>query len=140
MASQDATTTSDMLVDANTFDVDGPIRAQFSSSSIRGIPLMSYEDAGLNLTFEGDKITQAKTALGQLVTVTLDEVVDAYIRTFTLILPIIRVGDDEVAEFEALGIETTDRSGAFVPTGGPAGVLQTSRVHQLHGNARWVEP
>ena len=62
MASQDATTTSDMPVDANTFDVDGPIRAQFSSSSIRGIPLMSYEDAGLNLTFEGDKITQAKTA------------------------------------------------------------------------------
>jgi hypothetical protein len=140
MASQDATTTSDMLVDANTFDVDGPIRAQFSSSSIRGIPLMSYEDAGLDLTFEGDEITQTETVLGQLVTVTLEEAVDAFVRTFTLILPTIRVADDEVAEFEALGIETTDRSGAFVPPGGPAGVLQTNRVYQLHGNARWVEP
>jgi hypothetical protein len=140
MASQDAATTSDMLVDANIFDIDGPIRAQFSSSSIRGIPLMSYEDAGLDLTFEGDEITQAETALGQLVTVTLEEVVDACMRTFTLILPTIRVADDEVAEFQALGIETTDCSGAFVPPDGPAGVLQASRVHQLYGNARWVEP
>jgi hypothetical protein len=42
-------------------------------------------------------------------------------------------------EFDALGIETTDGSVAFVAPPGPAGVLQTSRFHELHGIAQLVD-
>src|SRR4051794_22469114 len=44
------------LVDANLFDVAGPIRINFSRSSITGRPLFSYQDAELNLNFQGDEI------------------------------------------------------------------------------------
>ena len=64
---------------------------------------------------------------------------DAFTRTFTLIVPTIRVPHGGQAEFDTLGIETIDRSSAFTTPLGPAGVLQTYQVHQLHGNAQQVD-
>jgi hypothetical protein len=49
------------------------------------------------------------------------------------------VGAGEQEELDTLAIETTDRSGAFVPPPGPAGVLQAYRVHQVSGSAQHVE-
>jgi hypothetical protein len=72
------------------------------------------------------------------VTVTLDDVPDAFVRRFTLLVPVVRLQMGDEVEFAALGIETTDRSGAFVPPPGPAGVLQSHRIHQLSGVARLV--
>jgi hypothetical protein len=139
MTRYDSTTAAETLADANMFEIDGPIRTHFSATSIQGVPLLSYEDAELDLSFEGDQIIRIQTPLGVLVIVTLKEVVDAARRTFTLVVPAIRVADDEVVEFDTVGIETTDRSVAFVP-GGSAGVLQVNRIHQLHGTARSVQP
>jgi hypothetical protein len=127
------------LFDANLFDIVGPIRINYSSSSITGVPLLSYKDADLDLNFQDDEITRVDTSLGELVTVTLENVVDAFIRTVTLVVPRIRLAQGEEEEFDTLAIETTDRSGAFVPPPGPAGVLQTYRVHQVHGTAQRVE-
>jgi hypothetical protein len=61
-----------------------------------------------------------------------------FIRRFTLLVPVVRLHMGDEVEFAALGIETTDRSGAFVGPPGPAGVLQSHRVHQLSGVARLV--
>ncbi len=71
-------------------------------------------------------------------TLVLDDAVDAFLRTFTLLVPVVRLQMGDEVEFSAVGIETTDRSGAFVPAPGPAGVLQTHRVHQLSGTATLV--
>jgi hypothetical protein len=136
MGYEDPTVIANQLFDATLFAIVGPIHVNYSSSSITGVPLVSYKDSELDLNFQGDDITRVQTSLGELVTVTLQTVPDAFTRTFTLIVPPIRVPPGGQAEFDTLGIETTDRSGAFVPPPGPAGVLQTYQVHQLHGNAQ----
>jgi hypothetical protein len=139
MTDQHAAATPDALVDANVFDIVGPIRINFSSSSISGVPLMSYKDSEFDLNFEDDEITRIETSLGELVTVTLENAVDALIRTFTLVVPTIRVADEEKVVFHTFGVETTDCSGAFRPPPGPTGVLQINRFHQLTGSAQRVE-
>lgn len=126
------------LVAANMFDIDQPIRFNYSSTSITGAPLVTYQDAVLDLNFRGDEITRVDTVFGELVTVTLENAVDAFVRTFTLIVPSIALTPGESIEFDTFGFETIDRSGAFVPAPGPSGVLQGYRVHSMHGSAQHV--
>jgi hypothetical protein len=137
--SRESEAMANQLVDANLFDITGPIRINYSSTSITGVPLVSYKDADLDLNFQDDEITRIQTPQGELVTVTLDNVVDAFTRTFTLVVPSIRLPRGQEVEFTTLGFETTDRSGAFVPAPGPSGVLQTYQVYQLRGTAQHVE-
>ena len=139
MGYEDPTAITNQLFDATRFDIAGPIHVNYSSSSITGVPLVSYKDAELDLNFQGDDITRVETSLGELVTVTLQTVPDDFTRTFTLIVPTVRVPHGGEAEFDTLGIETTDRSSSFVGPLGTAGVLQTYQVHQLHGNAQQVD-
>lgn len=139
MTTQAQRTSGGVLVDANLFDILGPIHVNYSRSSIAGVPLLSYQDAELDLSFRGEEITCVEASFGDLVTVTLEDVVDAFVRTFTLVLPRVRVTPGGSAEFDAIGIETVDRSASFVPAPGPAGVLQTYRTHQLHGTAQQVD-
>ena len=136
--SAQTTTTIARLADANLFQISAPIAVNYSRSSISGAPLLSYRDAERDLSFSGEEITRVPTRLGELVTVVLDDVVDAFTRTFSLLIPVVRLPMGEEAEFTALGIEATDRSAAFVPAPGPAGVLQTHRIHQLTGTAQLV--
>jgi hypothetical protein len=133
-----AATTSKQLEDANLFNITGPIVINYTTTSIAGEPTFSYKDAELDLNFSGADITRADSPLGELVTVTLENVVDAFVRTFTLLVPKVRlcIGDQE--PFDTLGIETVDRSGAFTLPPGPTGVLQVYRSHQLHGEAQAV--
>lgn len=133
---QDATAIANQLVDANLFGI--PIRVNYAASSFQGGPQVSYKDADLDLNFQDD-ITRIQTPQGELVTVTLDNQVDAFTRTFTLIVPSIRLPRGQEVEFTTLGFETTDRSGAFLPTPGPSGVLQTYQVYQLRGTAQHVD-
>ncbi len=140
MSQEHVTTTVAGLVDANMFDVEAPIEVHYAGTSLTGDPLLSYRDTAHDLHFSGDEITRSDTPVGQLVTVTLDDLPDAFRRTFTLVLPTVRLRLGDEVECPALGVETTDRSGAFVPAPGPAGVLQSHQVHQLTGVARFVEP
>ena len=52
---------------------------------------------------------------------TLEEVVDALVRTFTILVPKVQLAIGQEVEFDAVGIETVDSSGAFVPAPGPKG-------------------
>ena len=138
MSGVQAETSVAELADANLFDVEAPIAVHYSRSSISSVPLLSYRDSTHDLKFAGADITRTATPVGQLVTVTVELVPDAFVRTFTLVVPVIRLRMGGEVGFEALGIELTDRSGAFVPPPGPDGVLQTYRIHQLAGTARSV--
>jgi hypothetical protein len=133
-----AATVSDQVQDANQFDITGPIVIHYDRITFAGPPALSYKDAQLDLNFTGDDITQADSPMGELVTVTIEHVPDAFIRTFTLIVPTIRLRVGDEVAFDTLGIETIDRSFAFTPPPGPTGVLQTYRSHQLQGTARFV--
>jgi hypothetical protein len=135
---REAIPTAAGLGEANLFDITGPIVVNYSRTSIAGVPLLSYKDGERTLIFSGDEITRVDVAVGELVTVTLDDVVDAFVRTFTILVPKVRLARSEEVEFDAVGIETVDRSLAFVG-GGAKGVLQTYRVHDLHGVAQLVD-
>ena len=139
MTHQQASTSAVSLFDASLFDIAGPIRINYATSSISGTPRLTYQDAEQNLNFEDQEITHTQSPLGELVTVTVETVVDAFIRTFTLIVPTIKLPHGGETEFDTLGIETTDTSSAFVGLSKAAGVKQTYRVHQLHGVAAQVE-
>jgi hypothetical protein len=131
-------TTSTPVKEASLFNVTGPIVIRYSRSSITGEPEFSYQDGELDLNFSGDDIAREDTPLGEIVTVTLENAVDAFIRTFTLLVPKIRLFVGDQTPFDTLGIETIDRSDAFVPPPGPTGVLQIYRAHQLQGVAEFV--
>lgn len=129
---------STQVEEANVFDVTGPIVIHYSRTSITGAPLFSYKDGELDLSFSGDDdIARKGTPLGEIVTVTLENVPDAFIRIFTLLVPRTRLHIGAHISFDTLGIETIDRSGAFVLPPGPTGVLQTYRSHQLQGVAEF---
>jgi hypothetical protein len=131
-------TTSTQVEEANLFTITGPIVIRYFRASLTGEPQFSYKDAELDLSFNGDDIAREDTRPGEVVTVTLQIVADVFIRTFTLLVPKIRLFVGDQAPFDALGIETIDRSGAFVLPPGPTGVLDTYRSHQLHGVAEFV--
>ncbi len=126
------------LADANQFTIEGPIHISYSSTSITGAPLLSYQDVERDLNFRGDEIIRVSTAVGELVIVTIENVADAFVRTFTLVVPTVRLTLGESVEFTTFGFETVDRSGAFTLPPGPAGVLQTYQIHQLRGSAEHV--
>ncbi|MGH8904218.1 MAG: hypothetical protein ACRDYA_21670 [Egibacteraceae bacterium] len=141
MAQQpEAATASEQLEDANLFIITGPIMIHYSRTTLPGPPAFSYKDAELDLNFSGPAITQADSPMGELVTVILENVADGFIRTFTLIVPKIRLYIGDQVPFDTLGIETIDRSGAFTLPPGPTGVLKIYRSHQLQGTAQFVIP
>jgi hypothetical protein len=135
---REAVGTTARLGEANLFDITGPIVVNYSRTSITGVPLLSYKDGERTLNFSDTEITSVDVSVGELVTVTLDDVVDAFVRTFTILFPKVQLPMGAEVEFDAVGIETVDRSGAFVPRPVPEGVLQTYRVHDLHGIAQLV--
>jgi hypothetical protein len=133
-----AATASTQVAEANVFNITGPVVIHYSRASITGAPLFSYKDGELDVSFSsGDDIARKDTPLGEIVTVTLENVPDAFIRTLTLLVPKTRLRIDDQVYFDALGIETIDRSGAHVLPPGPTEVLQTYRSHQLHGVAEF---
>lgn len=125
--------------EANDFDISGPIVIGYGRTSFGGGPTFSYRDAQLTLSFSRDEITRTDSPVGELVTVTLEEVPDAFVRTFTLVVPKIHLTMGPEADFNTVGIETTDRSQAHTLPPGPLGVLQSYRLHELHGVARLVD-
>ncbi|HST80461.1 MAG TPA: hypothetical protein VLL08_01830 [Kineosporiaceae bacterium] len=139
MAAEHTKTVTPQLLDANLFDVSGPVRVNFSRSSIAGRPQLSYQDTEFDLNFQGEELEIVSTQIGDLVTVTIQSIVDAFDRRITLLVPTIRLAAGEQVEFETVLLETTDRSGAFVPAPGPAGALQSYRIHQLQATAQHVE-
>jgi hypothetical protein len=141
---QAAAVTPTALVEANQFDVSGPISISYVRSSITGSPLLAYKDAELDLNFSDAEVQQApgpqgeSSPQGEFVTVRLVHAVDVFVRTFTLLVPKITLSSGDQVEFETLGLETTDRAAAHVAAPGPSGVLQTYRVHQLRGVAQHI--
>jgi hypothetical protein len=131
---QRVVTPSNQLAEANQFNISEPIVINYSASSIAGVPTFSYKDAERDLQFSGDEVSRIDAPIGELVTVTLETVVDAFVRTFTLLVPRIRLSMGDQVEFETLGVVTVNLTG-LVP---PAGVLQTYSLHQLSGVARAV--
>jgi hypothetical protein len=122
---------------ANLFELgcDGT-SITYSTSSIAGKPLLHYNGPEGDLSFSGDDIDRATTALGSEVTVTVEHVPDLHIITCTLLLPSFRLPEDGEASFETLAIKTTKHQSLIGP---PEGAGESYESVALHGVAKSVE-
>jgi len=108
----------------------------YSTTSISGKPLLHYDGPEGELSFSGDEIESATTALGTEVTVTLDSVPDLHTITCTLLLASLRLGDDDQSAFDTLAIKTTHHTTIAGP---PEGAGESYESVALHGVAQAVE-
>jgi hypothetical protein len=95
----------------------------------------SYCTEELQLHFDGEKIRTQTTELGTEVSVTVEEVPDLRTVTFTLLVPLVNLGQEALGvELDTAAVETTNHT----TIGGPSliiGPIQTYRVVRLNGIA-----
>ncbi|MCC5645073.1 hypothetical protein LC607_19445 [Nostoc sp. CHAB 5824] len=85
------------------------VNVNYSTSSITGKPLFSYQEQKQTLNFTGDQIRTVDTEIGTLVTVTIKKTVDTGNTTFTLLIPRVNLGYSNEVKIETKGITTTNR-------------------------------
>jgi hypothetical protein len=91
----------------------------YSKTSFAGLPQFFSDDAELDSSiFGGADITQRDTPLGELATVSLEDLVtvDGPLRAFTLLVPKTRLSMGDEVFFDTLGIETIGSAVRFVPS------------------------
>ena len=122
---------------ANLFELSGGnIQITYSSSSFTGLPLFSYRDNSTNLQFSGDEIRCVTTEIGELLTVTLEQIPDLRTVTFTLILPVVNVLPASSGTYiQVPGITTTTHTTIAGSVLGPE--MTYSQVN-LTGTAQFV--
>ena len=121
----------------NLYRLDGgKVHLVYSSSSISGKPLLTYQDASRTLRFSGDEIQTVDTGIGTLVTVLIALRPDVSSTTFTLVLPHVNLGPGNQAAIETIGI-TTVHDQPFVRTP-PPGQTEHYGVTSLTGTAQLV--
>ena len=109
------------------------VHISYSTTSVSGKPLFSYEDSKGAHNFMGDEIRTQKTEIGTTVTVTLEAVLDFHVITLTLIVPAINL-DGLKREFKTIAIRTTSKT----TIGGERlvkGAVQFYEVIDLRGTA-----
>ena len=133
-----ATPTTTTAVTPNLFTFSGrrdDTQVVFSTTSITGQPQFNYHDDTRDVSASGDEITVERTALGTLVTVTLDSVPDLHTVTATLVLPDLGGLSGPVTHFGTFLVLTENRTSI----GGPAlvtGPLQRYTVVKGRGTAQ----
>lgn len=127
----------DTLTQANLFELRrGAIHVTYSSTSILGGPIFSYRDDRLSASFNGDDIRVQETEFGQAVTVTLENIPDLRVVTFTLVLPEVTVMPQSSGTFLRVpGIVTTRPTTIAGPLPGPQ---QLYSVVRLRGTAQFI--
>src|ERR1700760_1665339 len=108
------------------------IHASYSTTSITGDPLFTYQDATVNKSFRGSKeIKIEDTAIGNLVTVVIMHTVDGPSTSFSLLLPHVKLPPaGHPANITAEGITTLHRG----VIGGPVlGQSESYTVDAMQG-------
>jgi hypothetical protein len=122
---------------ANLFELQcDDVQVTYSTSSFAGPPQLSYSGPDGDLSFSGSEIETQPTVLGDEVTVTLESVPDLHTITFTLLLPAIRLDEDNDVAFDTLAIKTTHHTTIAGP---PSGAADSYEAVALHGAAKAVD-
>lgn len=122
---------------ANTFELQGDrVHINYSATSINGVPTLSYRDSQRQLKFSGSDIRITETEIGQLLTVTIEQIPDLRKVTLTLVLPIVNLPPNTSQRpVQTIAIQTVQRTNI----GGPDlvdGQVQSYRTLNLKGTAR----
>lgn len=85
--------TAQPIVQANLFELQGyNTQITYSTTSVIGVPQLTYVNQGQTLNFRGKDIRQEQTQLGQIVTVDLtDNPASEILETLSLLVPIVNL-------------------------------------------------
>lgn len=133
--------TGPQYIEPNLYQLSGQdISIQYSSTSVAGVPLFSYQYRGAKKSFRADQISMTATELGTLVSVVVDAVPDLHTTTLTLVLPAVNLdgSDDSGITIQTFAVFTT----GLTSIGGPRFVKgQLTRYDEipLTGRAQCAE-
>src|SRR5688500_15796287 len=122
---------------ANLFELGGDgIQVTYSTSGLEGLPLFSYRNGNINCQFSGGEIRSVATEISELLTVTVEQILDIRTVSFTLILPIVNMLPESAGtHIQVLGIITTTHMNIAGVVLGPA---KTHHQVNLNGTAQVV--
>jgi hypothetical protein len=124
------------LVVANLYELSGgQFDITYSTTSITGKPLLSYQDATQTRNFSGDEIHTVQTDFGDVVSVFLERGREGGSTIFSLIVPRVNVAQGGSAHVRTHGIMT--RQKLLVPT--PRGQETVNTITALNGMASEVQ-
>lgn len=127
-------------IDANHFEVEGyGVQITYSESSITGDPRFSYSDKDRSLNFSGSEVqVQGTDALGDLITVTIENVSDLRTMTVTLLVPKVNLPETtKQSSFETEAVFTTNHT-TIGGTSLVQGQLKSYKTVALTGTAQQV--
>lgn len=121
----------------NQYDLQGTgITIGYSTSSIAGRPQLTLKKGRQTHSFSGDDIDTLDTRIGTLITVTIAQVPDKEITTFSLLLPAINLATTSAKQaFSTIGVTTVHKTSI---TGSVKGPRQTYKTVALRGSAQQV--
>ncbi len=125
--------------DVNQYELWGKgLHIQYSTTSISGQPLLTYEAFGTTRHYKGDDIRVTDSELGRLVTVTVAVVPDLKTDTFSFLIPPINLFvETESARFTSVGVHATHETSIAGP-GHLKGALISYDATDLKGLGRSV--
>jgi hypothetical protein len=128
---------SPTLVDANFFELShGRSTISYTASNIAGQPVVTYNNGSVTRSFTGDEVRREQTALGTLVTVTLEVIFDGPTHLLTLVLPEVLVRAEPEKVSVPVIFHTVEGSIAGRPLN--PGPVQTYKVEIFSGTASFV--
>lgn len=130
--------TSPTTLSPNLFELQGyDTQITYSTTSITGVPQLSYSRGEISRNFSGEEIQLAETGFGQSVTVLLQNgAADEPIESLTVLLPVIQLSP-ETLQLSIQTIAILSRRVVFVNPATP-GQLQTYDTLSLFGSAQLV--
>jgi hypothetical protein len=128
------TATIAKLASANFYELShGRSKISYTESNIAGKPVVTYD----NRSFTGDEVRREKTALGTLVTVTLERIPDGPTNLLTLVLSEVLVHPGKPEKVSAPVVFHTVQGSIAGPPLTP-GQVQTYDVKIYTGTASFV--
>jgi hypothetical protein len=121
----------------NEFELhDHEIKITYFTTGITGQPSFTYHDQNQTLNFTGQEITVEETAIGKLVSVTIQKTVDFGSTSFSVLIPVVFLASSTAtAHFTTDGIRTVHEPQLLLPV---VGVREVYQFSKLNGTARVV--
>jgi hypothetical protein len=121
----------------NLFHLSGDdLQITYSTSSLQGQPQFSYHDSTQSKVFSGDQIKVENSVMGTLVSVVINQTVDAGSTTFTVVIPAINlIPSSGGSPLSTVGIATLNKFKIF---GQEPGQRSFYTVKPLQGTAMSV--
>lgn len=138
IAAKDMNKQANKQIEPNLFELQGyGTQIVYSTSSIQGVPQLTYSSREQERTFSGSEIKSEETGLGRGVTVLLEDgAADAPIESLTLLLPVVQLATQRELPIQTLAI--LSRRAVFVNPNAPL-QLQNYDTISLFGTARIVQ-